>query len=284
MAVFKVHKTKDYTVMSNYHFKDKDLSLKAKGLLSQMLSLPDTWDYSIAGLVAINKEKESSIKSALDELKKYKYLIVTKKMPNETESGRIEYVYDIYEQPHNFQDIEKQEVEKQGVENLGVEFQGVENQGQYNTNNKNTKELNTNNKILRDNISSKAADEISPYEFNILKNEFEDLWSKYPKKRGKKEAFEIYCKYRKAANEDYITKDDVEDGIEQYNRYIKANKIDTKYIKQGSTYFNQRSWEDVYPEAKVFEDAPEWFNKEIEIKPPTELESQELEELLKAYR
>ena len=136
MSVIRVNKSKDYTTMSNYHFKDKRITLKAKGLLSQMLSLPEDWDYSIQGLVAINKENEVAIKSALDELKDYRYLIITKKMPNETESGRIEYVYDVYEKP-------KQEGEKQGVEFLGVEFLGVENQGQYNTNNKITKNKNT---------------------------------------------------------------------------------------------------------------------------------------------
>lgn len=116
-----------------------------------------------------------------------------------------------------------------------------------------TKDKTINNKTIinktiidKNNIGSKAADEISSYEFNILKNEFEDLWSKYPKKRGKKEAFEIYCKYRKATNEDYITKDDVEDGIEQYNRYIKAYAIENKYIKYGSTFFEERAWEDDY--------------------------------------
>lgn len=69
MAVIRVEKTKNYTVMSNYHFKEKEMSLKAKGLLSLMLSLPDNWDYTIAGLVTICKENESAIKSALDELK-----------------------------------------------------------------------------------------------------------------------------------------------------------------------------------------------------------------------
>jgi len=113
-------------------------------LLSQMLSLPEWWDYSISGLVAINKENESSIKSGLDELKECGYLIVTKKMPNETKSGRIEYIYDIYENP-------KQEIKKQGIENLGVEFQGVENQGQLSTNELNTEELNKNNKLIKDN-------------------------------------------------------------------------------------------------------------------------------------
>lgn len=147
MAVFKINKTSNYTVMSNHHLQEKEMSLKAKGLLSVMLSLPENWDYSISGLVAICKESETAINSTLKELKELGYLKVGKKMPNETNSGRIEYIYNIYEIPQK-QGVEKQALEKQGVENQGVEFQGVENQGQLNTNNTITKELNTNNKIL----------------------------------------------------------------------------------------------------------------------------------------
>ena len=120
MAVIRVNKDENYITMSNRHLKEKDMSLKAKGLLSQMLSLPDNWDYSVKGLVAINKENETSIKATLEELKRFKYLVVSKKLPNETKSGRIEYIYDIYESPK--QEGEKQGIEKQGVENLGVEF------------------------------------------------------------------------------------------------------------------------------------------------------------------
>ena len=136
MAVIRVEKTKDFTVMSNYHFKDNRLSLKAKGLMSEMLSLPDEWDYSIAGLVSINLENESSIKSALKELRNAGYLEVIKKLPNQTESGRLEYEYILHEMP-------KQAIEKQGVENLPVEILPIENQGQLNTNISNTKETNT---------------------------------------------------------------------------------------------------------------------------------------------
>lgn len=74
MAVFRIERTKDYTVMSNYHLKDKRLSLKAKGLLSQMLSLPDNWDYTLAGLCHINRESKDAIRTALQELEKYGYL------------------------------------------------------------------------------------------------------------------------------------------------------------------------------------------------------------------
>lgn len=139
MSVIRVNKTNNYTVMSNEHLKDKRLSLKAKGLLSVMLSLPDTWDYSISGLVAICKESETAVKSTLNELKSCGYLVVTKKMPNETESGRIEYAYDIFEKAQT----EKQLVEKQGVENLVVENLGVENVRQLNTKEANTDKSNT---------------------------------------------------------------------------------------------------------------------------------------------
>ena len=145
MAVIRVNKTKNYTVMCNFHIKDKRLSLKAKGLLSVMLSLPDDWDYSIAGLVAISKEKETAITSTLSELKENGYLIVNKKLPNQTESGRYEYEYHIFEKPQDVesQNLEIQDIEKQGVENLGVEFQGLENQGQLNTKKSSTKKLST---------------------------------------------------------------------------------------------------------------------------------------------
>lgn len=136
MSIIRVEKTKNYTVMSIYHFKEKNMSLKAKGLLSLMLSLPEQWDYSIAGLVSICKENETSIKSALEELKEFGYLRVLKKMPNQTKSGRIEYEYIVYEQ--------KQEALKQGLENLGVEILDVEKPMQLNTNQSNKEKLNIN--------------------------------------------------------------------------------------------------------------------------------------------
>lgn len=74
MAVFRIERTKDYTVMSNYHLKDKRLSLKAKGLLSQMLSLPEDWDYTLTGLTHINRESKDAIRTALQELEKCGYL------------------------------------------------------------------------------------------------------------------------------------------------------------------------------------------------------------------
>ncbi len=153
MSVIRVHKNKNFTVMSNVHLRDMDLSLKAKGLLSVMLSLPDNWNYSIAGLCSICKENETAIKSTIKELKERRYVIVDKKYPNQTESKKYEYVYHIFEEPQP----ENQEVEKQGVENLPLDNLPIENHplnkrtdrsstDKENTDKENTKGLNTDNK------------------------------------------------------------------------------------------------------------------------------------------
>ena len=161
--IFRVNKTSDYVVMSNRHFHEKQMSLKAKGLLSEMLSLPDDWDYSIAGLAAINKESVASIKSALAELQDFGYLIIEKIYPDKSSSGRIEYVYNVYEYPQNQvvdnQPIEKQEIEKQGVEKQPLENQSVENRREYNI-----KKQNINNKNINNKVSNKAE------EFKLLFN------------------------------------------------------------------------------------------------------------------
>ena len=98
MAVFRVEKTTGYTVMSNYHLRDKNLSCKACGLLSKMLSLPDEWDYTTRGLAKICKDGVESITTALKELEECGYLI---RRQNRDEKGRMantEYV--IFEHPH----------------------------------------------------------------------------------------------------------------------------------------------------------------------------------------
>ena len=149
--IFRVNKTSDYVVMSNRHFREKQMSLKAKGLLSEMLSLPEDWDYSIAGLAAINKESVSSIKSALAELQEFGYLEIEKIYPDKSSSGRIEYVYNVFEFPQN-QAVENQHTEKQEVENQPLENQSVENRMQYNNNKPNINNKNINNQNIKDRV------------------------------------------------------------------------------------------------------------------------------------
>ena len=74
MAVIRVERTKNYTVMANYHLQDRQLSLKAVGLLSKMLSLPEGWDYTVAGLASICKEGKTAIRAALVELEEAGYM------------------------------------------------------------------------------------------------------------------------------------------------------------------------------------------------------------------
>ena len=97
MAVFRVERTSDYTVMSNYHLLDKRLSLKAKGLLSQMLSLPEDWDYTLAGLCYINRESKDAIRTAISELEQAGYI----RRRQTTDSGGkfAGNEYTIYERP-----------------------------------------------------------------------------------------------------------------------------------------------------------------------------------------
>ena len=97
MAVFRVERNKGYTVMSNHHLRNKELSLKAKGLLSQMLSLPEDWDYTLAGLSLINREKIDAIREAVRELERAGYIVRSRERDEKGRLRGAEYV--IYEQP-----------------------------------------------------------------------------------------------------------------------------------------------------------------------------------------
>ena len=128
MSVFRINKTNNYTVMSNHHFKEKKMSLKAKGLLSLMLSLPDDWDYSISGLATLSKDGKDSIMSALAELEKFGYL-TRKRLTNE--KGQFAGIeYNIFEipQPQN------PNSDNPNSANENAENSNAENPAQLNTN------------------------------------------------------------------------------------------------------------------------------------------------------
>ena len=128
MSVFRINKTNNYTVMSNHHFKEKKMSLKAKGLLSLMLSLPDDWDYSISGLATLSKDGKDSIMSALAELEKFGYLTRTRLTNEKGQFAGIEY--NIFEIPQPKNPIS----EKSNEENENAENSNSEKPAQLNTN------------------------------------------------------------------------------------------------------------------------------------------------------
>ena len=139
--------------MSNAHLHDKRLSLKAVGLLSIVLSLPDDWHYTVKGLVGSVKDGERAVNGALSELKKCGYLQVNKLYPN-SERSKIEYQYVFYEKPQGIQNVPlEQDLQNVDLQNVGLQNVDLQNVGAYintnkqSTNKQNTKELNTNNSL-----------------------------------------------------------------------------------------------------------------------------------------
>lgn len=144
MTKIRVHKNGNFTIMSNYHFKEKKMSLKAKGLLSLMLSLPDDWNYSISGLVTLSKDGKDSVMSALAELEKFGYLTRERLVDTKGRFAGIEY--NIFEEPQT----EKPPAVNPIEDKQKAAKPTAENQAQLNTNsfknleNKLFMELNTN--------------------------------------------------------------------------------------------------------------------------------------------
>lgn len=158
MGVIRVNKSSDYTVMSNYHFKEKNMSLKAKGLLSLMLSLPDNWDYTVAGLATLSSDGTTSVRSALKELEDFHYLIRSRVYEN----GKIvDWQYNIYELPQ--------------TENLVVGIQQLDILTLENKDNKILNEVNTkeSNKDL-----DKNSKELENFDFGGKRKKNTNLYSK----------------------------------------------------------------------------------------------------------
>ena len=154
MAIYRVERTKNYTVMSNYHLKDRELSLKAKGLLSMILSLPDEWNYTLRGLAAISKEGVDAIGSAVRELEKAGYII---RRQLRGEKGRIsDTEYTIYEQPHKTAQDKPSDAE---VSNLNEPH--TENPDMVKPSAKTTAELNTNAEIPQRDKTNRANTDVS---------------------------------------------------------------------------------------------------------------------------
>lgn len=130
MAVIKVIKNRNYTTIGKYHLKEKDMSLKAIGLLSIMLSLPDDWDYSVNGLSSIRKESRNTINEILKELEKFGYLQRTRLRDSKGKITDVEYL--IYESPYP---------KNQDMENQDIDFCIQYNTKEYNNLNNNKKEI-----------------------------------------------------------------------------------------------------------------------------------------------
>lgn len=247
MPVIRVNKTKDYTIMANYHFRDKNLSLKAKGLLSMMLSLPDGWGYSVEGLVKLSTDGRDSINATLQELEKHGYL---KRGRVRDANGKLgQAVYDIFERPiTGFPTLEKPTQGKPTQEKPTL----------LNTNKLNTKVLNTNNKKV-----SKA--QSKPVE------NFDSIIQKSTESTELREALVEFVKFRKLIKKP-MTNKALELIIAKLNKLGQSDRERVAILNQSI----ERGWAGVFslkdeePQSKGYQvdlrklyNMPESYLKEI---------------------
>lgn len=183
MAVLRTQKTKDYTIMSNIHLRDKNLTLKAKGLISLMLSLPDNWNYSLAGLAHICEDGLSSVRSGISEIEKSGYLTRRRMREANGQLGDVEYT--IHEIPQAPVDNSppascKPTFEKPICENQTLDNPTYENSSQLSTYKSSIKESNTDLLNINQSIRTDAMDSMDIYREIIKENiEYDILCQQY---------------------------------------------------------------------------------------------------------
>ena len=205
MAVFRVERNRGYTVMSNHHLRNRGLTLKAKGLLSQMLSLPDNWDYTLAGLSRINREKIDAIREAVRELEKAGYIVRSRERD---EKGRLRGAdYIIYEQPQP-PVLDLPTLENPTLDNPTLENPTLENPTQLN------KDISRTNlqKKEKSNTDLSSTHSIPIHSLNPLPYDGE---AAEPPERKRKEATDAYSVYEE------IIKDNIE-----YDHFVRYGQVD----------------------------------------------------------
>ena len=222
MAVFRVERNTGYTVMSNHHLRNKELSLKAKGLLSQMLSLPEDWDYTLAGLSHINREKIDAIREAVKELEKAGYIVRSRERD---EKGRLRGAdYVIYEQPQprepeaatsggqppilDLPTLENPTLDNPTLEKPTQEKPTLENPTQLNKDIQRTDLP----KKEKSNTDLSSTDSIPIHSLNPLPYDGE---AAEPPERKRKEATDAYSVYEE------IIKDNIE-----YDHFVRYGQVD----------------------------------------------------------
>ena len=244
MAVCRVEKNANYTVMSNYHLSDSRLSLKAVGLLSKMLSLPENWDYTIHGLTYICKEGRDAIQGAVVELEEAGYI---RRQQRHDEAGKFAgYEYVIYEAPL--------------TENPSTDKPSTENPQQLNT--KINKYLYTPPIVPPKGETSAPTKkrQRKPKEAPDWKPErFEKFWEAYPKHKSKQNAIRAWD----ALRADDTTLRNMALGL--MRDLQDPQWQDIQFIPHASTWLNQRRWEDepdeapkVKPSTAYEEEVPVW--------------------------
>ena len=203
MAVFRVERNKGYTVMSNHHLRNKDLSLKAKGLLSQMLSLPEDWDYTLKGLSLINREQIDAIRAAIRELEQAGYIVRSRERDSQGRLRGADYV--IYEQPQPVPDSPT--LENPMLDNPTQEKPTLGKPTQLN------KDISSKEQSITDLSSTHSI----PFH-SLNPSPLED--AAQPSERKRKEATDAYSVYEE------IIKDNIEYDYLIQDRYLDRDRIE----------------------------------------------------------
>ncbi len=210
MAVFRVERNKGYTVMSNHHLRNKELSLKAKGLLSQMLSLPEDWDYTLAGLSFINREKIDAIREAIKELERAGYI---ERSRERDEKGRLRGTdYVIFEQPQTSPVSDLPTLDNPTLEKPTQEKPTLENPTQLN------KEIQKTNLPKKEKLNTDVSSTHSIPFHSLNPSPLED--AAQPPERKRKETTDAYSVYEE------IIKDNIEYDYLIQDRYLDRDRIE----------------------------------------------------------
>lgn len=218
MAVFRVERNKGYTVMSNHHLRNKELSLKAKGLLSQMLSLPEDWDYTLKGLSLINRESIDAIRTAVWELEKAGY--ITRRQGRDEKGKMAAIEYTIYEQPQNTPELERPILENPTtgnpvLENPTTDKPTPENPTQLNKDIQKT-DLPKKEKSITDGLNTDSIPILSPYP-SPLEGAAAEPPERKRKEAAAQSAFDIY---------EEIIKDNISYDVLVQDRSLDKDRLD----------------------------------------------------------
>ena len=210
MAVFRVERNTGYTVMSNHHLRNKELSLKAKGLLSQMLSLPEDWDYTLAGLSFINREKIDAIREAIKELERAGYIVRSRERD---EKGRLRGTdYVIFEQPQTSPVSDLPTLDNPTLEKPTQEKPTLENPTQLN------KDIQKTDLPKKEKLNTDISSTHSIPFHSLNPSPLED--AAQPSERKRKEATDAYSVYEE------IIKDNIEYDYLIQDRYLDRDRIE----------------------------------------------------------
>lgn len=210
--IIRVEKNKNYTCMSNYHFKDRRLSYKAKGLLSLALSLPPDWDYTIKGLATLSADGVDSVRNGIKELEKFGYVVINRIRDERGVFRSAEYIF--YEKPILAEPI---------LENSILDKPTQDNPTQLNTKILNKKELNIYS-------SSEPVHNYADIEIQIKQNIEYDYWIR----RGMKEKIESYIKI--------IVKGIIDSKIAEHDRQ-ELLKLNSQHIQMVIDRFSENATE-----------------------------------------